>query len=87
MATLDPNRRCRTCAACVSQNEEAGVGLCVLNPPTPFVMGMVQQQPSVLHQGAQVQAQPVIRAYYPLVNLNEGCMQHEPDDMHTIGRA
>lgn len=87
MADLDPSKRCRTCRACINQHDEVGVGLCVKHPPTPFVMGMVPVAPAIVREGAQMQTQPVIRAYYPMVNLVDGCLEWEADEMQPMGRA
>jgi hypothetical protein len=54
-------------------------GLCMFEPPTPFVIGMAQMQRAVVAEPNTPPEQiPIVRAYYPPVGPNETCSQWTP---------
>ena len=60
-------------------------GICMLNPPQPFVVGMAQvQAPVIAHPDTPPQTIPITRAYYPPVGPTETCSQWTP---RTEGEA
>jgi hypothetical protein len=54
----------------------AGSGVCLLNPPTPFVVGMAQA--AIAPRGEQPQQVPITRGYYPPVGPGDTCAQWTP---------
>ena len=56
------------------------VGVCLYNPPAPFIVGMVPIAASVVRADPPEQQQmaPVIRAYYPPVGREDTCSQWTP---------
>lgn len=61
-------------------NVPGAVGVCLKDPPTVFVIGMVQSARSAIQQQADAPQEmvPVIRAYFPPVNPTDTCAQWTP---------
>jgi hypothetical protein len=53
------------------------VGVCIRNPPTPFVLGMAPVSALVDPKRPGAEMQPIIRSYFPVIAGHEGCGQHE----------
>ena len=63
-----------------NSNVPNSVGVCLYNPPAPFIVGMVPIAASVVRADPPEQQQmaPVIRAYYPPVGGGDTCSQWTP---------
>ena len=61
-----------------NSNVPNATGVCLLNPPTPFIVGMVAVTPAIARENAPVQQVPVIRGYYPPVGPGDTCAQWTP---------
>lgn len=54
-------------------------GVCLLNPPTPFIVGMAVVEPTVIAKpDTPPQQVPIIRGYYPPVGNGDTCAQWTP---------
>jgi len=53
-------------------------GLCLLNPPTPVVLGIAQVVPAIAREGAPTQNVPILQRYYPAVGIRDSCSQWTP---------
>ena len=72
---------CPTCEhyhAMPNTNVPGATGMCMLNPPTPFIVGIATVDPVIAREGTPPQQIPIIRAYYPPVGPNETCSQWSP---------
>jgi hypothetical protein len=58
-------------------------GVCLLNPPQPFVVGMAPSAQSVI-KGSPPEMVPIVRGYYPPVGPTDTCEQWTP---RTEGEA
>lgn len=61
-----------------NSNIPQATGCCLLNPPTPFIVGMAQVAPAVMREGVPPETVPILRGYYPPVGPNDTCAQWTP---------
>jgi hypothetical protein len=62
-----------------NSNVPNSVGVCLYNPPAPFIVGMVPIAPLVANPDPTSNTMaPVIRAYYPPVGREDTCSQWTP---------
>jgi hypothetical protein len=66
-------RRCRTCEHWHHPDPRFDGGVCILNPPTAFIVGFGQSPIQIpeLHQGPM----PIVRAFFPPAAPQDGCHQ------------
>lgn len=62
---------CATCDAYLAANDKGGY--CRVNPPTPMVVGMIQNQ----FRPADP-PQPLVNTYFPSMLKDGWCRQHRP---------
>jgi hypothetical protein len=72
------------CPACdhFHHQPQSGVpdatGLCLLNPPTPVVLGIAQVNPVIARAETPPQNVPILQRYYPAVGPGDSCSQWTP---------
>jgi hypothetical protein len=70
---------CPGCEHSHFPHDDAGAGgLCLLHPPTPFLLGMAPKPTPVVQPGAPPETVPIIRAWFPTVGNHDTCSQFEP---------
>jgi hypothetical protein len=78
-------KRKRFCPQCEHGHFPEGMnGMCLLNPPTVFLIGMAPANTIVNPKDPAQFTTPVLRAYYPIVGKNETCSKFE---IKTEGEA
>jgi len=50
-------------------------GICLKEPPQPFMVGMAQVQPAIAREGQQIEQVPIMRAFFPPVGDKDTCGQ------------
>jgi hypothetical protein len=71
-------KQCGTCRYWHNPHEQQA-GVCIFNPPTPFIVGVVPSSPLVDPRKPGADMAHVIRGYFPLVGREDGCAKHAPD--------
>lgn len=71
------NCQCKTCPY-FHQVQKGPVGVCIKEPPKPFIIGMVPGGGPLVDPSKPQQMQPIIHGYFSPVSENDGCGAH-PD--------
>jgi hypothetical protein len=71
------NRFCKNCDhSHFPVEQENALGICVLDPPTPFIVGM--SAPAIVSKPGSGDTMPLVRSFYPPVALEETCSHWTP---------
>jgi hypothetical protein len=71
-------RKCGTCRYWHNPHNQP-VAVCIFNPPTPFIVGVVPASPLVDPRKPGAEVAHVVRGYFPLVGADDGCGKYAPD--------
>lgn len=74
----DIKHKCETCPFFLqpAMIEKSGRGVCIYDPPRPFITGMTPAGGPLLDPSKPQQVAHVVHAYFPPMSQQEGCGRH-----------